>query len=356
MKNFRKKANIAIMVVAGMILIVAAVLKIHQLLAEPIISKTFWESWFFFVMQIPLEIGLGIWLLCGLFRKAGWLLAVSGYTVFIAATAHKVLIGAASCGCFGTVEVNPWITLFAIDVPVVIGLLVFRPVGCKLLPPPWPSAKHFFGVAIPTFILLPAIVGLLVFNRPPDKTDKYEVLRPEQWITEPQPVKSPSVIEPNIAENSQQGVITPNDTAAIEVITPQPSSPIKPEVVEQPLWPMLEYIDIADQLTDGIQIVLLYHYDCPNCQEAIPVYDQLARDMGTDQGLRFVFIYVPPFAPDGHDIAPDDTPALTGKMSDEKKWIFETPLVVLLIDGVVVETWQGDAPDFDTIMEAAFGE
>ena len=52
--SIMKKANMVVMVVVGLVLIAATVLKIHQLLTEPIISKGFWESWEFFLIQIPL--------------------------------------------------------------------------------------------------------------------------------------------------------------------------------------------------------------------------------------------------------------------------------------------------------------
>ncbi|MHC4758507.1 MAG: hypothetical protein ACYTE8_07600, partial [Planctomycetota bacterium] len=169
------KANKIIMFIAGIVLLAATILKSHQMLTEPILSTGFWESWHFFLIQIPLELGLSIWLLCALFRKGAWLVAVVAFGAFIVFTLHKGLIGAATCGCFGRVHVNPWITLTAIDIPIFLALVIFRPVGYKLLPPPWPPATHFFGVAIPTFIILGAIVPVLSFNRPPDVTDEYEV-------------------------------------------------------------------------------------------------------------------------------------------------------------------------------------
>ena len=112
-----KKLNIIVMDVAGLLLIVASVLKIHQLLTEPILSEGFWESWLFFVIQIPLELGLGIWLTCRLFRKAAWLIALLSFAGFIGVTLQKVFVGAESCGCFGRVQVDPLITLIAMDIP-----------------------------------------------------------------------------------------------------------------------------------------------------------------------------------------------------------------------------------------------
>jgi thiol-disulfide isomerase/thioredoxin len=305
-----KAANKILMTIAGLVLLVAAGLKIHHLLTEPIISQSFWGSWEFFLLQIPLELGLGIWLVSGLFRKAGWLVAVFSFGGFIAATLQRGLIGAESCGCFGRVHVNPWITLFIIDVPLFVGLLIFRPKGYKLLPPPWPKAKHFFGVAIPTFILMAVIVPVVIFNKPPEKTEDYEVVRPEEWTSE-------------------------KDTAKE--------------------WPMLKHIDIANSLRWGIAVILLYHYDCPDCREAIPYYDQLSRDLqGNQQAIQFAFIEAPPYGPEQENIIPVDTTCLTGRLDSTKKWYFTSPLVVVTMDGSVVKSWEGQAPKLEEILEAVF--
>jgi hypothetical protein len=299
-------ANQIITVVTGFVLIVAAVLKIHQLLTEPIISKGFWESWLFFVFQIPLELGLGIWLVSGLFRKAAWMIAVLAFGLFILVTLQKGLVGAESCGCFGRVKVNPWITFAVIDIPLFLGLVIFRPKGLKLLPPPWPSAVHFFGVAIPTFIAFSIIMPVLVFNKPPDKTDKYEVVRPAEWI-------SP-------AQNGKE-------------------------------WSMLKYIDIAGSLRSNIVIVVLYDTECETCHKAIPLYDQMGRDMaGNEDSIRFALIEIPPYASKKDDIVPVDTPCLRGRLDSSKKWYVQTPLVVVVQDSLVVKFWEGEPPQLDEIL------
>lgn len=306
--SFMKIANRIIMVVTGLVLIVAAGLKIQQLLTEPIISKGFWESWEFFLIQIPLELGLGIWLVCGLFRKAAWMLAVLAFALFIAVTLHKVYIHAESCGCFGRIKVNPWITLSAIDIPLFLMLVIFHPKGSKLLPPPWPKAAHFFGVAIPTFVAFGIIMPVLVFNKPLDKTDKYEVVRPSEWI-------SP-------AQNHKE-------------------------------WSMLKHIDIADSLRKNLVIVVLYSTECDTCHKAIPLYDQMGRDMaGNEDAIRLAFIEIPPYAKDVEDIVPVGTPCLRGRLDSSKKWYIQTPLVVVLQDGVLVKFWEGQTPQLDEMLDA----
>ncbi len=315
--SFVKIANQIVMVVAGLVLIVATVLKIHHLLTEPIISKGFWESWEFFLIQIPLELGLGIWLVCGLFKKAAWVAAVLSFGLFIVVTLQKGFIGAESCGCFGRVHVNPWVTLSVIDIPLFLGLVIFRPKGYKLLPPSWPSAKHFFGVAIPTFIILGVIVPVLIFNKPPDKTDKYEVVRPREWIKK----------EP----------------------------PGEKQVSEE--WSMLKYIDIADSLRSDIAIVVLYSTECDTCDDAIPLYDQMSRDMaGNKDSIRFAFIEIPPYASEKDSIVPVDTPCLRGKLDSRKDWYIQTPLVVVIQDGLVVKSWEIEPPQLDEMLDAVFAE
>jgi thiol-disulfide isomerase/thioredoxin len=305
-----KKANIIVMWIAGIVLLAASALKIQQLLTEPIISKGFWESWGFFLIQIPLEMGLGIWLVCGLFRKAGWLLGLIAFGGFIGVTLYKGLTGEASCGCFGMVKVNPWITLSAIDIPIFILLAIFRPKGEKLLPPPWPRPVHFFAIAIPTFILLPMIEYILITNKPPLKTDKYEVIDTNEWVTQ-----------------------------------------------KQNLWPMLEDIDIKQQLQSGLWVVLLYHCDCPDCAKAIPKYEEMYKSFkANENAINFAFIEMPPYGDEKQQLVSPDSEVTRGKLNDIKKWLVQTPVVVVLNDGIVLKASEGKAFSLDEILEAAFGK
>jgi len=356
-----KTANTIVMTIAGLMLLIASVLKSYQLVTEPIVSAGFWESWLFFVIQIPLEVGLGIWLVCGLFRKAAWLLGVLGFVVFMAVTVQKGLAGAESCGCFGPIQVNPWVTFAGIDLTLFLGLVIFRPKGEKLLPPPWPSAKHFFAVAIPTFILLPSMVLLLVFNKPPDKTESYVVVRPEQWTakTEQQPVSPPGNTQqqppqqPDTNTKAAQPDDRPAGTDANDIGKARAGKLGKVKEA----WPMLDYIDIADQLSKGIFIVVFFRHDCPDCHDAIPIYDQFGRDLGTESELKFAFIEVPPFGPPEENPVPADTPCLTGILDPTVDWYnITTPFVVAIKDSSVLKYWQAEAPEPDKLLDAIFAD
>ena len=111
----------------GLLLLVAAVLKGHELLTVPVADKDLWSWRPFMIFQVEFELALGIWLLSGLFKPLAWLASLLCFGLFCCVTLYKALTGAASCGCFGRIHVNPWITLTIIDLPAVIGLRLFRP-------------------------------------------------------------------------------------------------------------------------------------------------------------------------------------------------------------------------------------
>lgn len=307
MKIDMKKANSVVMYIAGGFLIIASALKINQLLTEPIISKGFWESWEFFLIQIPLELGLGIWLVCGLFRKAAWLLGTISYLGFIGVTLFKALTGQASCGCFGVVQVNPWITLWLVDVPIFLLLAFFRPKGEKLFPPPWPKAAHFFAIAIPTFILLPMIEYTLI-------TNKQAKPAAQDWV-------------------------------------------IKSATEEKTIWPLLNDVDIADEIGKGVWVVFMYHNDCPTCKEVLPAYLEMQKSLaGNEDAINFAFIEMPPYEEGELQLIPSDADITRGKLSNRKKWFLETPVVVVLNDGIAVGAYEGRAPEMDELLDAAFGQ
>jgi thiol-disulfide isomerase/thioredoxin len=301
-----KKANKIVMIIAGLVLLIASILKINQLLTEPILSKGFWESWAFFLIQIPLELGLAIWLLSGLFRKVAWLLGLIAFFGFIGVTLQKGIVGAESCGCFGTVHVNPWITLSLIDIPLFLSFAIFRPKGEKLLPPPWPKLSYFLAIAIPTFILLPSIEYILITHKPPTVSSKYEVIDVKQWSV-------------------------------------------------QQAWPLLQYIDIKDKLQTGDWVVFMYHNDCPNCKEALPKYEKMYNDL-KGNNVDMAFIEMQPYEQGDKQLVPPGSKVNRGRLSETKTWYVETPVVVVLRDGMILKAWQGYAPNFDELIEAAFAK
>lgn len=301
----------------AIVLLTAAVLKGWQLLTEPVANNDIWSHRPFLILTVEFELALGIWLLSGLFKKAAWLAAISCFSLFSVITLYKGLTGYVSCGCFGKVPVNPWITLFAIDLPAVIVLAVFRPelqlaMCLSLLRKqesiraviiefftPLPSLRRFVTALAIGFTILGVTTPILAFNEPPKVTTWYAVLEPETWVGKKLPI--------------------------------------------------LEYIDIGEQLQKGSWVVLFYHYDCPHCAEVIPTYERMARDLtGNEEFLQIALIEVPPY---GQGPISQNSPCCLGRLADSKEWFVTTPAVVLLGDGKVTSSWEQNVPDLDTIVQ-----
>jgi len=290
-----KRATTVTMRVLGIILAAAAVLKGWQLLTEPTAEKDLWTSRALLIFTVEFEIALSIWLLSGLFKRAAWLAALLCFSAFSAVTFYKAVSGAESCGCFGSVHVNPWITLFAVDLPAVLALAVFRPkvnlpklTSAKAvileMMAPMPSPVRLAAVFCIGLVLVAVSTVVLALNPPARATASYEVLEPESWV---------------------------GGELAI-----------------------LDYIDIGDKLRNGNWLVLFYHHDCPDCAEAIRRYEQMA------------FIQVPPY---GRSVVRNNPNYAVGKLLDIKEWFITTPVCVLLMSSEVQMVWHKEVPKLETI-------
>ncbi len=382
-----RKLNAVVMTLAGSLLIAASILKAHEVFTVYIPSwqeKGVWESWEMMLVQIPAEFALGVWMVSGVFRKAGWLAGTASYGFFIGVTIYKVLSGAASCGCFGRVEVDPKITLFTIDIPFFVLLALFRPKGLKLLPPPWPNVWHAIGTAIPVFAALVFMAPVLVafrpeFKKPENWTSGTPIQRPPQnpQLIEPKNVTTPVTPDPNPTTPIHVEPVKPVDPDPVanptepvtEPVAPQPepkpdpgqttsvTEPPKVEPEAPKLWPWLEHIDIAKQMKEGLVIAYMYHHDCSTCAKSVPKYEEYIKKMKEIDAVEFQLAYlaIPPYSTDGSGPVPADTTTLHGKLTDKEKWAITSPFVVALLDGSVVKQWpQGSAPEPDMILDEIF--
>lgn len=311
--------------VLGLILLAAALLKGYQLLTEPVANRDLWSYRPFLVVQVEGELTLGLWLLSGLFPRPAWLTALACFSFFSLVTFYKGLTGAASCGCFGPVHVNPWITLTTIDLPAVVALGLFRPAAVLMplwsllrrqqslrhvvteLANPLPSLPRFATTMVLGVMVLGVTAPILALNKPADIAATYEVLEPQTWVGKELPI--------------------------------------------------LDHIDVERRLRHGTWLVLLFYAGCPECHEAMEKYTEALTLLppATDL-LRCAFVGVPPLdqAPD----LPANSPIVVGKLSRMKTWFVKTPVVVLLSNGAVVSVWEEDAPNIETILErrAALGK
>jgi len=361
-----KSTSSIVLQLLGTLLLAAAILKGGQLLTEPVADSDIWWSRPFLIFQVEFELALAIWLLSGLFRKAAWLAVLLCFSLFSFVTLYKGLTGAASCGCFGSVHVNPWITLLAIDLPAVILLLIFRPRFASplvLASCPHDSLPSPQGSLPCPQDSLPSPQGSLPCPQdslPPRQDSWPFALRFLSFLRKQESIKAlireflaPIPSLPRLAATAGVGLLILAVTTPILALNEPAAVTSSYEVLEPETWagkelPILECIDIAERLKTGNWLILLYHHDCPDCSEAIRKYEQMARDLaGNGDFLRIALIEMPPYGP---PLAPADSACTIGRLANAKEWFVTTPAVALLTDGTVNQAWEAKAPNFDTVI------
>jgi len=81
----------------GLLLIVAAALKGHELLMVPMAGKELWSWRPFLIFQVELELAMGIWLLSGVFKRLAWLTGLFYLVTFYRGLTLGQTAGRASC-------------------------------------------------------------------------------------------------------------------------------------------------------------------------------------------------------------------------------------------------------------------
>lgn len=299
-----KNTNKLVLNLLGLLLLTAAVMKGWQLLTEPVANKDIFSNRAFLIFTVEFELALGIWLISGLFKKAAWLSALLCFGLFSAITFYKAITGADNCGCFGSVKINPWITLLTIDLPAVIALAIFRPsqlsrnplLFLKNILAPLPSISRLATIFSIGIIVLAVTSCVLSFNEPEKITTDYEVLEPATWIGKELPI--------------------------------------------------IDYIDIGHQLKTGNWLLLLYHHDCPDCQKAITELKDIADNLaGNEDFLKIALIEVPPY---GANIINKN--CILGQLDNSKEWFVTTPVIILLDQNQIQQTWEDSTTDFSEII------
>ncbi|MFP3937907.1 MAG: MauE/DoxX family redox-associated membrane protein [Phycisphaerae bacterium] len=299
----------------GLVLLTAAVLKTHELATRPAKNLNILSYRWSLALLVQVQIFLGLWWVSGLYKRLAWLSAVVCFAFFTGVTIYEGLAGYESCGCFGAVKVHPWHTL-VFDLLGLAALLVFRPKLSRPHPVTHSKPRHIAVAAVMIvggFSAAAAIAG-------------YEPARLED---------TGEIVS---AKNGNDG----NDR---EVVVLQPHDWLGKT------FPLLKHIDVGDKLRSGQWEVILYHYTCPTCREEIERIEQLAQMRGGwSEAGGVAVVSIPPHAPAGEEIVPDDTACLRGKLSDEHDWFVSTPVMLTLTDGVVTEVrggGSGSASDED---------
>ncbi len=112
--------------VVGLILIVAALLKTHQLATEELREQTALNSRTFLTLLVLYETALAVGLLSGIAPGLLRWLAIITFAVFFEVSLYQGVMKYGGCGCLGKVHVSPWVML-AGDSLVLVALVLWKP-------------------------------------------------------------------------------------------------------------------------------------------------------------------------------------------------------------------------------------
>jgi hypothetical protein len=332
------------------LLLVAAALKTlspaESLALEAAYGLPQWVS----VALLAGEWVLGLLLVAGVWPRLATGFALVAFTAFGMFSLYRGLSGAESCDCFGAIKISPWFT-FVLDVVIVgaLGRAWLRLSATELPPAQDVGRSNWRQAAVPSAC---AIVGALVLawtvHSQPTRLaaggellegDGLVVLEPEAWLGKPFPL-APYIRETRLC------LETPARSVSEELALANPQKYSLTRRVGEDQESSLTRrvgVDHSADLRQGDWIVLLYHHDCPKCQEALPQYEQLAEELQSiGSSERVILVEVPPYAP--HTPLPvphrDRERSVTAcnyaRLSDEREWFVQAPAEIRLVDGKVV--------------------
>jgi hypothetical protein len=289
----------AFRIVVGLLLIVAAGLKAYKLATAPVPETGVLTSRWLLIAVVELEFGLGLALVARLWLGIVWPVAILTFGVFATISLYRGAAGADSCGCLGVVTTSPW-TMLIVDLAVFVCLLRFRPLAAPIEnPQPVASLRpqHSFISAVVFLAFgVPGAIAMARLNPTSLRADgdfsgdsSIVVIEPEKWVGKP--------------------------------------------------FPLSIYIDVGPQLSRGRWTVILHHHDCPKCQELVTAME--AGFASTSQTPRLALIEVPPFGQSRANMA-FPTTTVHGRLSPDRDWFVQTPAVIELNEGRVVDSSTGD--------------
>jgi hypothetical protein len=124
----------------AVLLLVASVLKAYQ---SPVWGNSLFETRWFQILLVEGELALAVILLFGIVPKISWRITTTLFVIFSVVSLLKGLSGAESCQCFGSVNINPFLT-FTLDIGILVLLILFRPQNFASEPNENPKKSNWF--------------------------------------------------------------------------------------------------------------------------------------------------------------------------------------------------------------------
>jgi hypothetical protein len=313
--------------ITGFLLVGAAVLKAAQLIFDPASVVLNPLGRYFLPVQVGIELTLGLLVLSGLYwRTLRWVVAAlfgafAGYSLYLA------IGGAASCGCFGSLRVNPWWT-FGLDIAVVVGLLSSVLVERRSRNIDRPRTAALFNPERSARVTRAVAVGAGLNDVSADtRRGRRQAVVAIAGIA----VVCTALLFRYAGQQTALGDGNLTSVGGLVILEPE-------RWIGQKL-PIAASVDL--DLSSGDWIVLLHRHDCPECLEQVPKYEQRAA-----AGERVALVEVPPFDRAGSDtffaakkvsdpLGSVPRSPLYGRLTEDHEWFVQTPVEIRLVDGRV---------------------
>lgn len=279
-----------IRIAVALVVFVAAAAKCYQCCMGPIPGDGLFSAKWFVICLVETEwLGVvALLLLADLLPRPVWVATLTCFSGFTVVSLTKGLAGEASCGCFGRWQLNPFLTA-TMDATIVALLLRWRP---------HPLVLNLRQVS------MRAIIALLV------------------WLAVGVPAAFAMGRHTETTLSDRGDILGKNMVVVLE-----------PQEWIGKTFPLLKYIDIGDELTEGDWGIVLFHHDCRKCREVMRDIGHIAREY---EFSRICLLEMPPYG-DSH-VALDQMKEICrfGRLDDTRDWFAATPIVMALKGGRVV--------------------
>jgi hypothetical protein len=226
----------------AVVLLLAAGLETYQLVIEPTFDKNLFSAWWFNVFVVEFEIFFVFWLIFGLLPKLTWVADVSLFSIFAMVSCYKAISGETSCGCFGSVTVNPWLTM-VFDLGMIGLLWKFQPVCATL------NFQSIIDEFLKSFRLRKLILVVLVW---------FIIIIPITY----------AIFSVNKTDFGNLGVeFVGLDGKKVLLLTPE-----KWNNKKFPLIPYIEKSEMIERLKNGQWTVVLFSHQCEKCKNIGRIY------------------------------------------------------------------------------------
>ncbi len=276
------------------VILTAAGLKAHQLATTPSLGNGILEARWFNIFVVEFELLFGFWLVFGLLPKLTWLASFGLFSVFATVSAFKGIAGEASCGCFGAVAINPWLTaVFDLGVVGMLGWVSPRNLRCEN------------STDIVVVLKKRQVLGMIVL-----------------WICTAVPL--------TVAMMSVQTIATAELGTEFVGADGRKTVTLEPSKWAGKDFALTLHTDLHGKLKHGVWLVLLHTHTCSSCRESVRLYRELAIEFAVnDKAPKIAMIELPPY--DSEASEPNDNdPVQYGKLDKSRAWKIKSPALLLI--------------------------